>query len=71
LLSSIASLRTPAAIDFLCSLVQTERPPVAAEAIRALRVFRHDQAIRQRIEQHVESRGDEHLKEVLSKEFGG
>lgn len=69
LLTSIASLRFPAAIDFLVSVVQTERTAVAADALAAARIFRHDAAARERMAQAVAVRDDASLRTVFEKQF--
>lgn len=69
LLTSIASLRFPAAVDFLLFVIQTERPTVAADAVAAARIFRHDSSVRQRIAQTVAARNDKSLEDLFDKEF--
>lgn len=70
LLSAIASLRLPAAVDFLSSLVETESSSEAAHVIRALRIYRHDSALRDRLSRTIDRRADDSLRKVFQKEFG-
>lgn len=69
LLTAIASLRVAPAVDFLVSVIQTERAAVAADALAAARIFRHDSTIRERIGQAILARNDAALRMAFHKEF--
>jgi hypothetical protein len=67
LLTSLASLRSPEAIDFLVSIVETERTEAAADALQALRIHRNNSALRERLAQAVTTRADSSLQAVFNK----
>jgi HEAT repeat protein len=69
LLTSIAGLRLPGAVDFLISIIETERPAAAADALAAARIFRNDPAVRERIARAVASRADSVLRASFDKQF--
>lgn len=69
LLTSIATLRFPAATDFLISVVETERVATADDALAAARIFRNDAAARERMQRAVASRGDASLQAAFEKQF--
>lgn len=70
LLALVAS-RRDAALEFLLSLVAQSPPRVAAEVLRALAVYRHDERIRGQIEEAVEKNPDrEELRPRLKEELG-
>lgn len=69
LLTAVAGLRFPEAIDWLASLVETERVSAAVDALRALRIYRHDAALRERLTAIVEKRADDSIRSVFTKEF--
>lgn len=69
LLTSIAGLRLPGAIEFLISIIETDRPAAAADALAAARIFRNDFAVRQRIARAVSSREDDALRATFDKHF--
>lgn len=69
LLTSVASLRVPEAIDFLASLVEQDRPEAAADALKAMRIHRNNSALRDRISQIVTSRADASLRSAFQKTF--
>lgn len=70
-LLALASSRRPAAIDHLLSLITDETSPVAAEAIAALAIHRHDARICARMREAVEgSAHREDLLGTLSRELG-
>lgn len=69
LLTSIASLRFSAAVDFLVMVVETERLATAADALVAARIFRNDAAVRERMERAVASRAHASLQAEFDKQF--
>jgi HEAT repeat protein len=69
LLTSIAGLRRPEAVEFLIKIVEAEGPAAAADAVAAARIFRNDSALRERIKRAVASRGDPALQATFDKQF--
>jgi hypothetical protein len=69
LLTSIAGLRLPSAVEFLISIIETERPAVAADALAAARIFRNDPAMRERIACAVALRADSVMQASFDKQF--
>jgi hypothetical protein len=65
LLLAIATVRSPEAVQFLLERVETEKPDLAAEAIRAMGVFRHDPSVSAKLSEIVDRRGDEALRSAL------
>jgi HEAT repeat protein len=70
LLLAIATLRIEAAIEYLVSLIAQSDTRIAAEAIKALALYRRDEAIRGRVGAAVAGRKEPKLEEALKKEFG-
>jgi HEAT repeat protein len=70
LLLPIALSRLPAAIDFLVNLVASETEGHASAAVEALRIFRHDDAIRGRVESAIRARNFPRLTASFEKHFG-
>jgi HEAT repeat protein len=52
----IALSRLPRSLEFLIQVVEKQPEPVAAAAIEALRIYRHDDATRARIQAAIDSR---------------
>jgi HEAT repeat protein len=72
LLLPIAIARLPRALDFLIDhVVATEAEGHAAAALEALRIYRHDDAIRARVEAAVRGRRMERLDARFEKLFDG
>jgi hypothetical protein len=69
LLLPIALTRQPDAIEFLVSILDEERPPVAAEAVAALATSRGDDAVRARVEGIVNDRNEPDLRAAFEKHF--
>jgi hypothetical protein len=70
LLLAIATLRLPQAVDFLMGIVENGPVPAADDALEALRIYRHDDAIRQRVTGVVQGRGDPKLVKAFATTFG-
>lgn len=66
LLLAITTVRSGEAVEFLLSCVEAEKPPLAAEAVRALSILRNDQVVRARLQEVVTRRGDELLRRALA-----
>jgi HEAT repeat protein len=64
-----AMLRLPQAIDWLISLLADEHPRIAADAIEALAMFKHDGAIRARVEESVARRAEKLVQDALAAHF--
>jgi HEAT repeat protein len=70
LLLAIAILRRPDAVDFLAGLVATESEPDAFAALSALRIYKDDPRIRERIAGLVRERGSRTLQAAFDRDFG-
>ena len=70
LLMGLAVARDDAAFEFLFSLIESGVEKIAAEAIAALAMYRHDERIRSRVESLVERRKGTLLGRTLAAEFG-
>ena len=68
-LTAIATLRTDPALDFLIELIAAAPGPSAREAIRALALFRDDEALAARVRQVAEARDDVDLAADLDADF--
>jgi HEAT repeat protein len=68
-LLAISLLRSSAAVDFLLNVVGTFPVSDAVTAVEALGFYRNDAALRERVKQHIERRGDEPLKRAAAKSF--
>lgn len=68
-LLAIAMLRRDQPLDFLLALIKEADGPTAREAIAALGMYRHDDAIRQRVAECVEQRTDVDLRAALAAAF--
>jgi HEAT repeat protein len=69
LLLALATARHEAAMDFLLKLVREESTTVAIEVIRALRVCRDDERVRDAARREVEQRGESALLEAFREAF--
>lgn len=69
LLLAISMTRLPAGIDFLLNVLADESGDVAADALFALRIHRHNAAIKQRVAAAVAERGDTELQANFQKKF--
>jgi hypothetical protein len=69
LLLAIAILRRPAAIDHLVGLVASEPDPVAIAALSALRIYKDDPRVRDRIAGIVQERKSPSLQTGFDREF--
>ena len=70
LLAGLALAREDSAFEFLFSLVETAPEKIAAQALAALAIYRHDERIRIRVAALVEHRKGNLLRQVLAAEFG-
>jgi hypothetical protein len=68
-LLAIAMIRTDAALAYLHELVATAPPRVAADAVRALATYRHDAALRAKVQQAVDARRDRALSAAFAASF--
>ncbi len=69
ILLAIAILRRPVAIDYLIELVATGPEPRAAASLTALRIYKDDSRIRERIEAAVKERASPALQAAFLREF--
>jgi len=69
ILLGAAMLRLPQAIDWLISLIGTERAATAVLAVEALAMFKHDGAIRTRVEEAVAKRDEASIGEAMERSF--
>ena len=71
LLLAIAILRRPAATDYLVELVATsEEETTAGEALSALRIYKEDPRLRERVAEAVRERGSPKVQAAFRREFG-
>ena len=70
ILLSIAILRRPDATDHLMEVVASEEEPTAIAALSALRIFKGDPRLRERIEEFVRARGSPMLQACLERDLG-
>ena len=70
-LLAISLLRSSSAVDYLVNVVGTFPLNDAVAAAEALGLYRHDVALRERVREHVERRGEEALKRAAAKAFPG
>ena len=68
-LLAIAMLRRDQPLDFLLSLIKEADGPTAREAIAALGMYRHDDAVRQRVRECVDHRRDVDLQAAFADTF--
>lgn len=69
LLLAIAILRRPTSIDYLIELVATEPESMAVAALSALRIYKQDPRLRERVEAVVRERGSPALMAGFEREF--
>ena len=69
LLLSMAMQRTESAIAFVISIIATGDPRAAGSAVKALAIYRREEAVKNRVEQAVRERGDARVLEVFQTEF--
>jgi HEAT repeat protein len=69
-LLSIAILRRPGATDYLMELVASEAEPTAIAALSALRIFKSDPRLRERIAELVRERGSPKLRACFDRDLG-
>jgi HEAT repeat protein len=67
---AIAILRRPGAIDYLMDLVASESEPTAIAALSALRIYKDDPRLRERIAKLVHDRGSPMLQTWYDREYG-
>ena len=67
LLLAIAMTRQPAAIEFLLERVADDSAKPAADAVAAMAMYKHDDAVRERIAQIVRERDDRAVSEAFDK----
>jgi HEAT repeat protein len=70
LLAGLSLAREDSAFEFLFSVVETAPEKMAAEALSALAVYRHDERIRGRVVPLVANRKGKLLQPLLAAEFG-
>jgi HEAT repeat protein len=70
LFAGLALAREDGAFEFLFSLVETAPEKIAAQALSALAIYRHDDRIRSRVALLVAGRQGILLRQVLAAEFG-
>src|SRR4051794_34031327 len=71
LLLAIAILRRPDATDYLIELVATaEEETTAGAALSALRIYREDPRLRERVAEAVRERGSPKVQAAFGREFG-
>lgn len=68
-LLAIAMLKHDVAIDFLLSLVSEAIGPTARDAIAALALYHHDEALRTRVLRAAEGRDDVDLSDAIAETF--
>jgi HEAT repeat protein len=64
-----AIARLPRSVDFLVGVVTSEPEGLATAAVEALRIYRHDEAVRAKVERAVRARGFERLTARYEKLF--
>jgi HEAT repeat protein len=69
-LLAIAILRRPGATDYLMELVASEAEPTAIAALSALRIFKGDSRLRERIAELVRERGSPKLRACFDRDLG-
>jgi hypothetical protein len=65
----IALSRLPKSLEFLIDIVGKQSEPIAAAAVEALRIYRHDDATRAKIQTAIDSRKSETLRAQFAKAF--
>src|SRR5579864_9337033 len=69
-LLAIAILRRPGATDYLLELVASEEEPTAVAALSALRIFKSDPRLRERIAKLVQERRSPKLQACFERDLG-
>jgi HEAT repeat protein len=69
ILLAIAILRRPSAIDFLMELVASESESTAIAALSALKIYKHDPNLRERIAKLVLDQGSRTLQAAFDRDF--
>jgi HEAT repeat protein len=69
MLVALAALRSAESVDHLVKFVSSARPADAAAAVEALGIYRHDAAVRARLEEALNQRRDETLRRAFAKSF--
>lgn len=69
ILLAVAILRRPAAIDYLIELVASEPEPIAVATLSALRIYKDDPRLRERVMRIVHERGSRLLQDGFDREF--
>jgi HEAT repeat protein len=68
-LLAIALLRRDAALEYLLGLVRDGPPPLAAQAITALGIYKDDEALRKRVAEAAASRNEPRIAEAVASAF--
>jgi HEAT repeat protein len=69
LLTAMALLRLPRSLEFLFDIVRAGHPGTAGGAIEALRIYRHDSALRVKLLEAVTASSDPELRKVFDRNF--
>lgn len=70
LLLAFATLRLPAALDFLLEIVETEADHLACEAVQALKIYQHDEKVTARLNEAVAAKSSRAVSEAWRRNFG-
>jgi hypothetical protein len=70
LLTAIACMRVPAAREFLLRLLEHDSISVGIEVLTALKPYRADSALCEKLAELVSRRNDEQLKRIIARDFG-
>ena len=70
LLLGIAMTRLPEAVELLVSVVEKGRPDAAIDALEALAMYRHDQALRSRLNEIVAKRDSAEIRTAFTHALG-
>jgi HEAT repeat protein len=71
LMLGIAMTRLPAAVECLMSTIRDGNVERAMQAIEAMRIYRHDEAVTKRMWEIVKMRAEEKLVEMFRRTFSG
>jgi HEAT repeat protein len=69
LLLAIAMTRLPDAIELLLSIISSAKPDAAGDAIEAMGMYRHDEAVRTRLDAIITGRDAAELKTIFDQTF--
>jgi HEAT repeat protein len=69
LILAIALTRLPASVDFLVKIIAEENKMLGLAAIDALKMYRADAAIRARLNDTIEKRGETELRQAFERAF--